>query len=59
MWNLKKLSGSGGNSVVIPIGDAAYPTAAGEAVLWDKDAAAKLFDAINHNKDTSPWVKKG
>ncbi|UIJ34654.1 LCP family protein [Allobranchiibius sp. GilTou73] len=53
LWTLKKI-GNGGNSVQVPIANAAYPTSAGEAVLWDKTKAAALFDALNH--DRSPDV---
>ena len=58
MWNLKKFSGDGGNSVVVPIGNAALPTPAGEAVEWDATRSAELFKAIKENGDTSSFVKK-
>ena len=53
LWTLKKI-GSGGNSVQVPIANAAYPTSAGEAVLWDHAKAKALFDALNN--DRSPTV---
>ena len=53
LWTLKKI-GSGGSSVQVPIADANYSTPAGSAVLWDKDKARALFDALND--DRSPNV---
>lgn len=58
MWNLKKFSGDGGNSVVVPVGNAALPTPVGEAVEWDPTRSAELFKAIKENGDTSAFVKK-
>ena len=58
MLTLKKLSGNGGNSVVVPVGNAALPTWAGEAVEWDAQRSAELFKALKENGDTSSFVKK-
>ncbi|MBO1755644.1 LCP family protein [Allobranchiibius sp. CTAmp26] len=53
LWTLKKI-GSGGNSVQVPIANAAYQTSVGEAVLWDQTRSRALFDALNN--DRSPNV---
>ena len=58
MLTLKKLSGAGGNSVVVPIGNAAVYTPAGEAVEWDAEKSQALFKAMRENGDTSPFVTK-
>lgn len=58
MWTLKKLSGNGGNSVVVPISNNALPTPAGEAVEWDATRSQELFKAIRENGDTSSFVTK-
>ena len=58
MLTLKKLSGDGGNSVVVPISNNALPTAVGEAVEWDQQKSQELFKAIRENGDTSKFVVK-
>lgn len=45
-WALKNVSSSG-QSVQIPVANAAFPTYAGEAVLWDEAKSKDLFDALN------------
>ena len=52
-WALKNVTSSG-QSVQIPVANSAYPTYAGEAVLWDDAKAKELFDALNN--DRSPNV---
>ena len=58
MLNLKKLSGDGGNSVLVPVQSTPLYTHAGEAVAWDEAKSAELFKAIRENGDTSAFVKK-
>ena len=58
MLTLKKLSGDGGNSVVVPISNNALPTAVGEAVEWDQQKSRELFKAIRESGDTSKFVVK-
>ena len=53
-WALKNVT-SGGQSVQVPVSNAAYPTYAGEAVLWDDTKATALFDALR--SDQSPNVQ--
>lgn len=36
----------GGHKLVVPVSDAAYSTSAGEAVLWDEEAADRMFRAF-------------
>ena len=56
MWNLKKFSGDGGNSVVVPVGNAALPTPVGEAVEWDATRSAELFMLDEkHENDEHSW----
>lgn len=58
MWTLKKLSGNGGNSVVVPMSNEALQTSAGAAVEWDPSKSQELFKALRENGDTSPFVTK-
>lgn len=58
MWNLKKLSGNGGNSVMVPVLSTPLYTNAGEALAWDPQKSADLFKAMRENGDTSSFVKK-
>ncbi|MBC9958116.1 LCP family protein [Yimella sp. cx-51] len=52
-WALKSVTSSG-QSVQVPVANSAYPTYAGEAVLWDEAKSKDLFDALRN--DTSPNV---
>ena len=58
MWNLKKLSGDGGNSVMVPVQTMPVYTSAGEALAWDPQKSEELFKAMRENGDTSQFVKK-
>ncbi len=53
-WALKNVTSSG-QSVQVPVSNPAYPTYAGEAVLWDDTKATALFDALRN--DQSPNVQ--
>lgn len=53
-WTLKSVTTSG-QSVQVPVANAAYRTSAGEAVLWDDTKAQALFDALKNDK--SPNVQ--
>ena len=37
-------------TTTVPIADANYPTAAGDAVLWDNARAHELFRDLNHDQ---------
>ncbi|WP_460466311.1 LCP family protein [Calidifontibacter terrae] len=53
-WTLKGVT-KAGQSIQIPIANAAYQTSAGEAVLWNDAKAKVLFDALRN--DQSPNVQ--
>lgn len=48
-WTLKNVS-KDGQSIQVPVANAALPTWAGEAVEWDTTKAQALFDAIKQDK---------
>lgn len=48
-WTLKNVT-KGGQSIQVPVADAALPTWAGEAVEWDTAKADALFNAIKQDK---------
>jgi LCP family protein required for cell wall assembly len=43
----------------VPIANAAYPTSAGEAVLWNKSQALELFDALQQGKAVPAGLLSG
>jgi len=43
----------------VPIANAAYPTSAGEAVLWNKSQALQLFDALQAGKPVPAGLLSG
>jgi LCP family protein required for cell wall assembly len=43
----------------VPIANAAYQTSAGEAVLWNKDEALQLFDALQQGKPVPKGLLSG
>ncbi|HEX9042475.1 MAG TPA: LCP family protein [Trebonia sp.] len=43
----------------VPIANAAYPTAAGEAVLWNRSQALQLFDALQQGKAVPAGLLNG
>jgi LCP family protein required for cell wall assembly len=43
----------------VPIADAAYPTPAGEAVLWNRSQALQLFDALQKGKPVPGGLLSG
>jgi hypothetical protein len=43
----------------VPIANAAYPTSAGEAVLWNKSQALELFGALQAGKPVPAGLLTG
>ena len=43
----------------VPIANAAYPTSAGEAVLWNKSQALQLFNALQAGKPVPAGLLSG
>ncbi len=46
---MRAVAGGGGLSLTVPVGNAALPTSAGEAVSWKTAEATKLFDALRRD----------
>jgi LCP family protein required for cell wall assembly len=49
----------GPQSGTVPVANAAYPTAAGEAVLWDHTKATELFNALKNNQAVPAGLLSG
>ncbi len=46
---MRAVAGGGGLSLTVPVGNTALQTRAGEAVSWDTQKAARLFDALRRD----------
>ena len=49
----------GAQTGTVPIANAAYPTSAGEAVLWNRTQALQLFEALQNNKPVPSGLLSG
>ena len=61
LWDLIQagLALRGAQTGTVPIANAAYPTSAGDSVLWNKTEALQLFGALQNNKPVPSGLLSG